>query len=76
MQLLNPAVLKAHANAGWSSFKVWGGKEIKAGKITPFFLGCAMVGTVGYTMEYTFVGRYHVMDKQALVAKAMEHAHH
>ena len=76
LQLLNPAVLKGHYNAALANFKVWGGKQIKSGSIEPFFLGCALVGVTGYTMEYVNVGRYHVMHKQELVKKAMEHAHH
>ena len=69
--MLNPAVMKGHANASWAAFKKWGTKEIKAGSISPFFAGCAMVGFVGYAVEYSFVGKYHVAHKQAIVAKAM-----
>ena len=74
--MMNPAVMKGHYNAALASFRSWGGKEIKSGSITPFFSGCALVGVVGYTMEYTFVGRYHVAHKKHLVEEAMKHAHH
>ena len=51
-------------------------KEIRAGSGKPLFKAMAIVGITGYCMEYSLVGRYHVMDKQALVKKAMEgHAH-
>ena len=51
-------------------------KDIRAGSGKPLFKAMAIVGITGYCMEYDLVGRYHVMDKQAIVKKAMEgHGH-
>mmetsp|Transcript_71735 Transcript_71735/g.149766 ORF Transcript_71735/g.149766 Transcript_71735/m.149766 type:complete len:81 (-) Transcript_71735:174-416(-) len=47
-----------------------------AGSPRPLFKGMLLVGVVGYTMEYTVVGRYHVMDKQKIVKEAMASHHH
>lgn len=51
-------------------------KELRAGSGKPLFKAMAIVGITGYVMEYSLVGRYHVMDKQAIVKKAMADHHH
>ena len=51
-------------------------KDIRAGSARPLFKAMLVVGITGYVMEYSLVGRYHVMDRQAIVKKAMEgHGH-
>jgi hypothetical protein len=76
LKALNPAVMKANYNAAMQNFTKWGSREIRKGSIVPFFSGMALVGVVGYTMEYTQVGKYHVAEKQAIVKKAMAAHHH
>jgi len=50
--------------------------DFGAGSVRPLFQGMLLVGVVGYTMEYIAIGRYHVMDKQAAVKKALADLHH
>jgi len=50
--------------------------DVVAGNIRPLFQAALLVGVVGYTMEYVTIGRWHVIDKQAAVAKALKDVHH
>jgi hypothetical protein len=51
-------------------------KEIVKGSAKPLFQCIAIVGCVGYSMEYLMLGRYHVADKKAIVDKALAEHHH
>ena len=71
-QLANPAFYRNY----YAGIVATTHKEIRAGSAKPLFKAMAIVGLTGYCMEYSLVGRYHVMDKQAIVKKAMEgHGH-
>jgi hypothetical protein len=45
-------------------------EEMKKESIRPLFTAIALVGSVGYAMEYFPRGRYHVADKKAIIDKA------
>ena len=71
-QFANPAMYKAY----YAEIIKTTHKDIRAGSARPLFKAMLVVGLTGYTMEYGLVGRHHVMDRQAIVKKAMaEHAH-
>ena len=50
------AGLRASYVANKARYFKWGSKETTAGGMAPFFMGCLMVGCVGYAMEYVTVG--------------------
>eukprot|EP00600_Ochromonadales_sp_CCMP1393_P007070 CAMPEP_0174962858 /NCGR_PEP_ID=MMETSP0004_2-20121128/5005_1 /TAXON_ID=420556 /ORGANISM="Ochromonas sp., Strain CCMP1393" /LENGTH=76 /DNA_ID=CAMNT_0016211413 /DNA_START=80 /DNA_END=310 /DNA_ORIENTATION=+ len=71
-QLVSPKFYAGHFQALVTSTRA----EMAAGSIAPLFKGMVLVGVVGYTMEYSLVGRYHVLDKQKIVKDAMaSHGH-
>eukprot|EP01032_Pedospumella_encystans_P011718 gene11718-13608_t len=51
-------------------------KDFIAGSPAPLFKGMLLVGVVGYAMEYSMVGRYHVIEKQEIIKKALADHHH
>lgn len=51
-------------------------EEMKKESIRPLFTAIALVGSVGYAMEYFPRGRYHVADKKAIIDKALKDHHH
>mmetsp|Transcript_3692 Transcript_3692/g.7371 ORF Transcript_3692/g.7371 Transcript_3692/m.7371 type:complete len:84 (+) Transcript_3692:33-284(+) len=51
-------------------------KSLHAGSPAPLFKAMLLVGVVGYTMEYSMVGRHHVADRQKIIQEAMAKHHH
>lgn len=71
-KVLSPAFYAAQWNAVVSATRA----KVRVGSVEPLFQACLLVGVTGYCVEYVTVGRYHVMDKQALIKKAMADHHH
>jgi hypothetical protein len=72
MSLASPAFYKAQFAATVKNLHT----DLMAGSIMPLYKAIALVGFTGYIVEYSAIGRHHVMHKQAIVAKAMAGAHH
>lgn len=72
MSLVSPSFYKAQFAATVKSLH----GDLMAGSIAPLYKAIALVGFTGYLVEYSAIGRHHVMHKQAIVAKAMAGAHH
>ncbi|CAM9373687.1 unnamed protein product [Heterosigma akashiwo] len=71
------AVITKFTNPSWytTTFNAWkasyGTQYVKAGSGAPIIHMMALLGFVGYTAEYTAVGKYHVAHKKDHIKKAV-----